>query len=76
VHFHVPIHRDVVGDVSTTRAFLSRALEIVAGYQPVPHLEVETYTWSVLPEGERPNDDASLVAGLAAELAWVRSRIA
>jgi len=76
VHFHVPIHREVVGSVSTTRAFLSRALDIVAGWQPIPHLEVETYTWSVLPEGERPNDDASLVAGLAAELGWVRSRIA
>jgi len=75
VHFHVPIHRDVVGAVSTTRAFLTRALDIVAGWKHIPHLEVETYTWSVLPEGERPSDDASLVAGLAAELGWVRRSI-
>jgi hypothetical protein len=75
VHFHVPIHREVVGEVSTTRDFLERALDIAASWQEIPHLEVETYTWSVLPEGERPTDDASLIAGLAAEVAWVERRL-
>ena len=38
------------------------------------HLEVETYTWSVLPDGA-PADDDALAAGLAAELAWVRDEL-
>ncbi|MGW7202464.1 hypothetical protein [Streptomyces sp. NPDC054837] len=38
------------------------------------HIEVETYTWSVLPEHLRPRDREGLVAGLAAELTWARTR--
>jgi len=73
VHFHVPIHRAAVGEVGTTRDFLAGALDwLRRPDRALPHLEVETYTWSVLPEGERPRDGASLCAGIAAELAWVR----
>ena len=39
------------------------------------HLEVETYTWGVLPPEQRPHDDASLVRGIAAELAFTRSEL-
>jgi Xylose isomerase-like TIM barrel len=74
VHFHVPVHRAE----HTTQAELERALEtLVGGHRPATrHLEVETYTWSVLPEagGEAEHDEA-LIAGLAAELAWVRDRL-
>ena len=76
VHFHVPIHRELLGALSTSRAFLEKALAVVAAWSPVPHLEVETYTWSVLPEGERPTDDAGLVRGLAAEMRFVSSLLA
>jgi sugar phosphate isomerase/epimerase len=76
VHFHVPIHRAAVGEVETTREFLRGALAwLRAPGRPLPHLEVETYTWSVLPEGERPSDHASLCAGIAAELAWVAAEL-
>ena len=40
----------------------------------VDHLEVETYTWSVLPGGA-PTDDDALAHGLAAELAWVHAEL-
>jgi hypothetical protein len=73
VHFHVPIHRELVGALSTSRSFLEEALSRVVSRVPVPHLEVETYTWSVLPEGERPADDEGLVRGLAAEMRFVMS---
>jgi sugar phosphate isomerase/epimerase len=76
VHFHVPIHRQVVSRVETTRAFLERALPPLAALDPPPHLEVETYTWSVLPEAERPATDDQLVAGLAREIAFVREVLA
>jgi len=43
---------------------------------PRPHLEVETYTWLVLPAAQRPRDQATLVAGLAAELDWLERALA
>lgn len=74
VHFHVPVHFD--GGV-TTQPQLRKTLEaLVGGPQLVTHhLEVETYTWSVLPPDQRPRDDAGLVEGLARELAWTRERL-
>lgn len=76
IHFHVPIHRDAVGEVGTTREFLRGALEhLVASGAELPDLEVETYTWNVLPGEERPGDLADLVAGIAAELRWVRREL-
>jgi len=75
IHYHCPIHRDAVGGMTTTRDWLARAIPalVAAG---CPHFEVETYTWSVLPEGERPGDDAVLARALAAEVAWARRRLA
>lgn len=76
VHFHVPIHRADVGEVTTTRDFLRGALDwLRASGRPLPHLEVETYTWTVLPEAERPRDADSLCAGIASELTWVREEL-
>jgi sugar phosphate isomerase/epimerase len=76
VHFHVPIHAEVVGALGTTRGFLERAVATALGFTTLPHFEVETYTWSVLPEAERPKDDAGLVRGLAEELRFAQSRLA
>jgi len=76
IHYHVPIHREVVGGLATTRPDLERALAAVVGQGLCDHLEVETYTWEVLPEAERPHGRDALVTALAAELDWVRSRIA
>jgi len=76
IHFHVPIHRAAVSEVRTTRDFLQRALPPLAALNPAPHLEVETYTWSVLPEAERPKDAAELTLGLAKEIAFVRDVLA
>ena len=64
VHFHVPVNAESLGPLQTTRADLRAALTAVADLEYAPHLEVETYTWGVLPGGERPN----LVDGLTAEL--------
>jgi sugar phosphate isomerase/epimerase len=76
VHFHVPVLRELVGELGTTRDFLGDVLAALQGWDPVPHLEVETYTWSVLPEADRPRDDAGLIEGIAAELRWVLQEVA
>ena len=77
VHFHVPLHADPAPPLRSTRDHLAGTLDALLG-GPVAHtdhLEVETYTWGVLPEQVRPDDDTSLVAGIAAELAWTRDRL-
>jgi Xylose isomerase-like TIM barrel len=74
VHFHAPVHW--VGD-ETTHAELGETLDVLAG-GPTPlttHLDVETYTWTVLPPGQRPEGPAGLVDGLARELRWTRDRL-
>ena len=65
VHFHVPVDADSLGPLGTTRADLRLALDTVASdIEYSPHLEVETYTWEVLPGSEQ----LDLVSGLANEL--------
>jgi len=77
IHFHVPVHRDEVGGFATTRETIAPVLAAaLAANGAPPHLEVETYTWSVLPAAERAEGDAALVDGIARELAWTLEQLA
>ncbi|QWF85953.1 metabolite traffic protein EboE [Amycolatopsis sp. CA-230715] len=67
VHFHVPLHTAPPAPLSGTTDVL-RA--VFAGLRGDPHVEVETYTWTVLPGGV---DD--LARGIAAELRWARGEL-
>ncbi|MBL4883590.1 MAG: metabolite traffic protein EboE [Planctomycetaceae bacterium] len=64
IHFHVPVHADSMGPLGTTRASLIQAMQSVKQLSYAPHLEVETYTWNVMP-GETPTD---VCQGLAEEM--------
>ena len=64
VHFHVPVDAEQLGPLGTTRTELKQALHAVAALEYAPHLEVETYTWEVLPDGKKTD----LVDGLTAEM--------
>ena len=64
VHFHVPVDAERLGPLGTTRSALRPALAAIAGLSYAPHVEVETYTWSVLP-GEGAQD---IVTGLTNEI--------
>lgn len=77
VHFHVPVHADLQAPLTSTRPQLVDTLEtLVGGTRPrTDHIEVETYTWGVLPPELRPRDDEGLVVGIAAELRWVADRL-
>ncbi|NJP65368.1 metabolite traffic protein EboE [Streptomyces spiramenti] len=77
VHFHVPLHREPDPPLRSSRPLLSRTLgALFGGPHPVTdHVEVETYTWSVLPEKHRPEGPEGLVDGIAAELAWCRDEL-
>lgn len=78
VHFHVPLHADppAASGLRNTRAELAQVFDVLAKRPALtPHLEVETYTWSVLPAPQRPTDHGALIAGIAAELAWVENEL-
>lgn len=75
-HFHVPVDLESYGSLSTTRAhadaLLAEALTDPAAWPSGElHVEVETYTWSVLPASGRPA--GSLVDCLERELRHVEA---
>src|SRR5206468_2710540 len=61
IHFHVPVFRDRLGPFAGTQPYLREVLALARTTQLSPHLEVETYTWDVLPEELRREDVASAV---------------
>lgn len=72
VHFHVPIFLNDLGRFSTTQDFIR---DMLARHRAAPvtkHLEVETYTWDVLPPEYR-NDDVD--SAIVRELQWVRDQL-
>jgi sugar phosphate isomerase/epimerase len=72
VHFHVPIFLDRLEHFDTTQFFLR---EILAMHRDDPisrHLEVETYTWDVLPGQYRKVDVSEAIAR---EMSWVRDQL-
>ncbi|MEM7023034.1 MAG: metabolite traffic protein EboE [Pseudomonadota bacterium] len=72
IHFHVPIYLDEIEHFTTTQDFLRDILAIHRGEPVSPHLEVETYTWDVLPEADRRDD---LSSAIGRELRWVRDQL-
>lgn len=70
VHYHVPLHWAPAPDAPVRPT--TDVLRAVLGLVDCEHVEVETYTWNVLPPAQRPGTDAGLVAGIAAELAAAR----
>jgi hypothetical protein len=74
VHVHIPLHARPEPPLRATTEVLTAAVAAVLDTEhgPDAHLDVETYTWSVLPESLQP---PSLVEGIAAELRWVRDAL-
>jgi sugar phosphate isomerase/epimerase len=65
VHFHVPIFLERYGGLESTQDHLRAVIERVKGV--TDQLEIETYTWDVLPEDLK----ASSVESIAREYEWV-----
>ncbi len=72
VHFHVPIFLERMEHFDTTQAFLAEILRLHRESPISAHLEVETYTWDVLPESYRKVD---LASAIARELNWVKTQL-
>lgn len=73
VHFHVPIFLERLAPFASTQAFIREVLALQRQQPVSAHLEVETYTWGVLPE---PFRSGPVEAAIARELAWVRDHLA
>jgi hypothetical protein len=69
IHFHVPIFIDETPRYGTTRFFIE---ELIPLLDKDMLLEVETYTWDVLPPELRKE---SVTESIVRELIWLRSRI-
>jgi sugar phosphate isomerase/epimerase len=77
IHYHVPLHAEPEPPLRSTLPVLRAGLAALVGGPTAvcDHLDVETYTWSVLPPAHRPQGTAELAAGIAAELAFTRDEL-
>jgi sugar phosphate isomerase/epimerase len=71
VHFHVPVFRQAFGVLGSTQNYLADFLARHKRAAISNHLEVETYTWDVLPAEYR---DEPIADAVARELRWVIER--
>ena len=62
VHCHVPVFLQDAGAISTTQAQLLQTLEACKREGFSSHLEVETYTWDVLPAALKTDSKAQAIA--------------
>jgi hypothetical protein len=71
-HFHVPVFLDDLGEFRTTRSGIEAALRVHAETPLSDHLEIETYTWDVLPAHLKTGD---IVDYVSRELEWFQSAL-
>lgn len=71
-HFHVPVFLDDLGPFRTTRFAIEQALDAHLAQAQSTHLEIETYTWDVLPAHLKTGDVTDYVVR---ELEWVLGRL-
>jgi sugar phosphate isomerase/epimerase len=62
MHCHVPVFLQDAGAISTTQAQLLQTLEACKREGFSSHLEVETYTWDVLPAALKTDSKAQAIA--------------
>jgi hypothetical protein len=71
-HFHVPVFLDDLGLFKTTRFAIEEALRFHKATPVSTQLEIETYTWDVLPQSLKTGDITDYVVR---ELEWVQSQL-
>ena len=71
IHYHVPIFIDRYERLHSTQTDISSALDYVTQHRPTLHLEIETYTWEVLPSDLR----LDVVASIHREYEWTLEQL-
>ena len=73
IHFHVPLHAPAVAPFQNTNHHLTGVLDLLAENPGLcSHLEMETYTWEVLPAKWKA---AAVDEQLAAEYEWTLKQL-
>jgi sugar phosphate isomerase/epimerase len=72
-HIHVPVFLDDLGQFRTTRFAIADALKFHKQKPLSRQLEIETYTWDMLPDSLKTGD---IVEYVCRELEWVRGQLA
>lgn len=72
IHFHVPVFLKDLGPFKSTRFAISEALAFQKKHRLSDQLEIETYTWDVLPEELKTGD---IVDYVTKEIEWVKSQL-
>jgi len=78
IHFHVPVQAETLlcEGLGTTQYEIGRTLDFLHDNPDLhPHIEVETYTWTALPEQIRPKGEKAMVNGLTEELVWLEKQM-
>ncbi len=70
-HFHVPIFLERFDALHSTQDHILKVLAYVREHPVSEHLEVETYTWEVLPKALKRELSASIVR----EIDWLKERL-
>lgn len=74
IHFHVPLHAPAASPFENTNDHLLGALDLLGEYPGLcSHLEMETYTWEVLPPELK---EQNVVDQLAQEYEWTLAELA
>jgi len=66
-HYHVPLFIDKYDALQSTQKDIQQVLQLHCGQPFTTHLEVETYTWDVLPQSLK----LPLTQSITRELHWV-----
>jgi hypothetical protein len=72
-HFHVPVFLKDLGPCQSTQFALEQALAMHKQTPLSRHLEIETYTWDVLPDQLKTGD---IVEYVCRELEWAKEQLA
>jgi hypothetical protein len=78
IHFHIPLFSEhlLLPELSGSQIALSQTFDFLADHADFrPVLEVETYSWGVLPATLRPTTEHAQLQGIAAELHWVEDQL-
>ncbi len=70
-HFHVPIFLEQFGQLYSTQDHILKVIDYLKTNRVSEHLEIETYTWDVLPKKLKKNLSESIIR----EIEWFKEKL-
>lgn len=70
-HYHVPIFLEKYGSLYSTQDHILKTMNYIQEHPVCEHLEIETYTWDVLPSDLKQELSESIIR----EIEWLKIRI-